>query len=128
MARVAGVHQPFVHLAALTLGGDRDAAAPGGAVTTALCGHWEHEGACRWPHLTTTGSRGAGAIMVRTIFAAQAQDEDVVRRMIATALRSGALDGPSGHSTWTLESEGPGAVEDADQEWAARQRSRGDGD
>ena len=27
-----------------------DKRAPGGAVTVALCGHWDHEGPCRWPH------------------------------------------------------------------------------
>ena len=35
------------------VGLDGDLAALGGAVTTALCGHWEHDGPCRWPHFTS---------------------------------------------------------------------------
>ena len=30
-----------------------DERAPGGAVTVALCGHWDHDGPCRWPHFST---------------------------------------------------------------------------
>ncbi|MGZ4610598.1 MAG: hypothetical protein ACXV2H_10115 [Actinomycetes bacterium] len=111
----------FVHEARLTLAADADEAAPGAAVTVALCGHWEHDGACRWPHLTTTGSRRGAALTVRTVFTALAADEHVVRRKIVAALRSGALDGPSGRSTWTLVSDRAAPVEHADQEWADRQ-------
>jgi hypothetical protein len=38
--------------AELALGDDTDPRAPGGEVSVALCGHWEHEGPCRWPHNT----------------------------------------------------------------------------
>jgi hypothetical protein len=34
----------------LRLAPGTDPRAPGGAVTVALCGHWDHEGPCRWPH------------------------------------------------------------------------------
>ena len=36
--------------AELELAPGADPAAPGAMVTTALCGHWEHDGPCRWPH------------------------------------------------------------------------------
>ena len=40
----------FVVDAAVELADRTNPAAVGAAVTTALCGHWEHDGPCRWPH------------------------------------------------------------------------------
>jgi hypothetical protein len=51
----------FVQCATVELEAAADPAAPGGAVTLALCGSWDHAGPCRWPHLTMTeppGERG----------------------------------------------------------------------
>jgi len=48
--------------AVLELAAETDPRAPGGAVTVALCGSWEHDGACRWPHnsrLDTTATPAA---------------------------------------------------------------------
>ena len=45
----------FAHQATVELL-EGDVRAIGAAVTVALCGHWEHDGPCRWPHLTTTES------------------------------------------------------------------------
>jgi hypothetical protein len=42
----------FVHEAAIDVADGADPRAPGGAITVALCGHWEHEPPCRWPHHT----------------------------------------------------------------------------
>jgi hypothetical protein len=120
---VAGVRRPFVHHATLSLALGSDEGAPGAAITVALCGHWEHEGCCHWPHLTTT-SRDGVVLRVRTVFAATAEDEDVVRRRVADALQSGTLDGPHGRSAWTLESQGTAMVEPADVVWAHRQQPR----
>lgn len=39
-----------MHRAELILDDEADERAPGGAVTVALCGHWDHEGPCQWPH------------------------------------------------------------------------------
>ena len=36
--------------AELDLAPGTDPRAPGGAVTIGLCGGWDHEGPCRWPH------------------------------------------------------------------------------
>ncbi len=40
----------YVAEAEIVLNEGCDPAAVGAAVTVELCGHWEHEGACRWPH------------------------------------------------------------------------------
>ena len=40
----------FAFEALLELEPGTDTRAPGGAVTVALCGAWEHDGPCRWPH------------------------------------------------------------------------------
>ena len=75
---------------------DTDAAAPGAAVTVELCGHWEHEGTCRWPHCTTLVSRAGRALTVRVLFAAPEPERDEARRRIAAGLNRGELAGPGG--------------------------------
>ena len=66
---------------------DSEPAAVGAAVTVALCGNWEHEGACRWPHHTACGEPTEGIAVCRTVFAVEAEDESVVRALIDGALR-----------------------------------------
>jgi len=78
----------FVHEAELRLDAGSDPDAVGAAVTVALCGHWEHEGPCRWPHNNAIEPLGSGAIF-RTIFVAAASDEVQVRERIERALREG---------------------------------------
>jgi hypothetical protein len=73
----------FVHEAELRLEAGTDPAAVGAAVTTELCGHWEHEGPCRWPH--NNASTGTS---FRTLFVASAVDEDEVRERIEHGLRN----------------------------------------
>lgn len=78
-----------------------DPAALGGAVTRELCGHWEHEGPCRWPHHTSSravpGEVATWLVTVR--FDAAGDDEALVRRRIADALATGTLTGPDGTAT-----------------------------
>jgi hypothetical protein len=77
-------------------------AALGGAVTMALCGHWEHEGDCRWPHHTSAGPDGAEHV-VTVRFDSSEQDVARVRRHIRDGLAVGHLTGPDGTtSTWAL--------------------------
>jgi hypothetical protein len=76
----------FVHEAKLQLEPGNDAAAVGAAVTTALCGHWEHDGPCRWPHNNAADASGT-AISFRTLFVASASDEDEVRDRIERSLQ-----------------------------------------
>ena len=69
----------FVHEIELDLADGTDPAAPGAAVTTALCGHWEHEGPCRWPHNNALDASAAVAVL-RTLFIVPSADEAEVRR------------------------------------------------
>lgn len=76
----------FVHEAELRLERGTDPAAVGAAVTSALCGHWEHEGPCRWPHNNASeASDEVGSF--RTLFVASAAEEDEVRERIERGLR-----------------------------------------
>jgi hypothetical protein len=80
-----------------------DPRAIGGAVTVALCGHWEHEGPCRWPHHTATVPIGSGRRAVTTRFACSESEEATVRAQITAALASGSLDHPDARATaWTV--------------------------
>ena len=78
----------FVHEAELQLHGGTDPAAVGAAVTTALCGHWEHEGPCRWPHNNDIEPSDPVANF-RTLFVALATEEGDVRERIERSLREG---------------------------------------
>ena len=88
---------PFVHEVELVLDESVDSAEPGAAVTVALCGHWEHEGPCRWPHNNQLDTSGAPA-RFRTVFAADAADEAEVRSRIDEAL--------AGDDRWSVRSSG----------------------
>jgi hypothetical protein len=80
-----------------------DERALGGAVTVALCGHWEHEGECRWPHLTVTEAESGGIVHVRTTVTVGEDEVGEVRRRFRAALATGALAGPDGTvSSWRL--------------------------
>jgi hypothetical protein len=80
-----------------------DPRAIGGAVTTALCGHWEHDGPCRWPHHTATIPIGSGRRAVTTRFDCSESEEAEVRAQIAAALAAGSLKGPDGRATaWSV--------------------------
>jgi len=78
----------FVYEADLQLEPGTDPAAVGAAVTTALCGHWEHDGPCRWPHNNATEPSDDGASF-RTLFVAPATEENAVRQKIEHSLRAG---------------------------------------
>jgi hypothetical protein len=88
----------FVHEAALRLGEGVDEREPGAAVTVALCGHWKHEGPCRWPHNNSLTAEPSLA-RFRTVFVADAADAPEIRARIVEALTSA--------STWTLISHHP---------------------
>jgi hypothetical protein len=98
---VTDAPRPFVAEARLELAAGVDPAAVGAAVTTELCGHWEHEGACRWPHNNEIGPDD-GAFRFRTLFVAEAGDEPEVRARIESALRGG--------EAWTVLEVGGRAV------------------
>jgi len=86
---------------------------PGAAITVALCGHWEHDGPCQWPHLTL---RSGHAPMRLSIRYAVADDEAAhVRDAITDALRSS--------DRWRLHGVLPERSLDSDEQaWAERMR------
>ena len=93
----------FVHEAAIDLADGADPRALGGAITVALCGHWDHEPPCRWPHHTDITAEGDRHV-VRTVFTASAEEESAVRKKIVEALASGQQAGPNGEvSRWTVQ-------------------------
>jgi hypothetical protein len=80
MAREAHVHAATIGLVA-----DADPAAVGAAVTTELCGHWEHDGPCRWPH--HNGIRATDdEYELRVVFVAPDAEVAEVHTRIASAL------------------------------------------
>jgi hypothetical protein len=79
----------FVVEAELELRVGVDPAAVGAAVTVELCGHWEHEGACRWPHNSSIDAE-PGPARFRTLFVADEVEAMVVRHRIESALRTAA--------------------------------------
>jgi len=99
----------FVHEVVVRLRPGHDTRAIGGAVTQALCGHWDHEGPCRWPHRTEATPLADGSLVARVSFECEPADEAEVRRSIAGAARRGWLDGPEGRSEWIVEREGAAA-------------------
>lgn len=109
------MRRTLVQCAELWLEPDADPAAPGGAVTLALCGSWDHAGPCRWPHRTSAvwdERRGR----VRVVFEAEAEDEDRVRALIDRALAGGACAGPGGKlSRWVATEQGAGVLGESEE-------------
>jgi hypothetical protein len=99
--------QAYVHQAEVLLAEGTDPAAVGAMVTVALCGHWEHDGPCRWPH----HNQIAGP-QFRTVFIATPDDESEVRRQIRAALY--------GQAGWRVFSDNARALSADEQEVAAR--------
>ncbi len=79
--------ETYVVRAELALEADTDPRAPGGAVTVALCGSWDHEPPCRWPHNNDQLLEGTTA-RFRTVFVAPPEDANEIRARIESALRS----------------------------------------
>jgi hypothetical protein len=108
---VSTAREAFVHQAELLLREGTDPAAPGAAVTVALCGHWEHEGPCRWPHHNAIDSDRVPA-RFRTLFVADAVEEQAIRELIVHAL--------TGAAGWSLATTGARAVEASERDLARR--------
>jgi hypothetical protein len=72
--------------AELALNSGEDSRAPGGQVTVALCGHWEHDGPCRWPHNSRIDT-SSGTACLRTVVVVTDSERDEITRLIEAALR-----------------------------------------
>ena len=79
----------YVVDAELVLSDGLDAGAVGAAVTAELCGHWEHEGPCRWPHNSAIDEAHVPA-RFRTLFVADEEEVAEVRERIERALCGGS--------------------------------------
>ncbi len=119
------MRRAFVHQASLRLDPGADPRAPGAAVTVALCGHWEHEGPCRWPHLATIAGRSGDELSLRVLFAADPEDEPEARRRIVRALRRGIVEGAPRPSRWTVLAERRCDLRSDEAEAAARLTAHG---
>ena len=115
-----GVSIGFVHAAHIRLAPGGDERAPGGAITTALCGHWEHEGACRWPHLTDIERRDGQDIHIRIVVGCRPDERPAVQATIVGALEAATLDGPTGLTTWTVVDQGSADATSEEQALLAR--------
>ena len=82
---------------------DADERGPGAAVTVALCGHWEHDGSCRWSHYSSISQTETGLHRLVVEFDAPANELEEVITRIEAALKAGQLKGPNGRlSEWQL--------------------------
>ncbi|GAA4562993.1 hypothetical protein GCM10023176_05970 [Micromonospora coerulea] len=110
------MRQGFAHQAVLGMGPDDDPAAPGAAITTVLCGHWEHAAPCPVAPHHTRAERDGDELRLRVLFATEPDREQRVRADIDRALGGGELTGPDGRTArWRLLRSGPAepAVEEA---------------
>ncbi len=88
-----------------------DPRAPGGEVTVALCGHWEHDGACRWPHNSSIAD-GGPPVRLRTVVVVADEERDEVVGRVESALRA---DG-----RWNVVSFSSGPIHDSEAALADR--------
>ncbi|HET9256614.1 MAG TPA: hypothetical protein VFO16_15640 [Pseudonocardiaceae bacterium] len=103
--QTAPVRHIFAHEAVLDMTPGSDQAAPGAAVTVALCGHWKHEPPCPLAAHHCRAERVGDEVRIRTVFVVEPEREHVVRHRIDTGLATGQLCGPTGLVTrWRLRS------------------------
>ncbi|MGY1699972.1 hypothetical protein [Geodermatophilus sp. SYSU D00766] len=111
----------FAHDAVLSMAVGADERAPGGAITVALCGNWEHEPPCPLAPHHTRALRAGDELRLRVLFAAEPGDEQRVRGTIDDALAAGTGATPSGGTvSWRLVGTWPSEVRPEEQEHAAR--------
>jgi hypothetical protein len=112
--------QAYAHDAVVAMQPDRSPNAIGGAITVALCGHWDHTPPCPLaPHYVTALPDGE-TVAVRILFATEPSNERRVRALIGQALATGHLTGPEGGvTTWQLSSDAASTVRPDEQDHAA---------
>lgn len=111
----------YAHDAVVIMDADGDTRAPGGAITLALCGSWEHEPPCPLASHHTAVERVGDEAHVRVFFATEPTDEAEVRRRVNAALGRGSVTGPDGRVTlWRLVGSRHSSVRDEEAGSARR--------
>jgi hypothetical protein len=111
----------FAHVALVEIEEGGDQRAPGGAITAALCGSWEHPPPCPVAPHASTAEREGHSVRLRVLFAAEPDDERWVRRVIDDALDRGEGVDPEGtKTTWRLVSAEPTPVRPEERDHADR--------
>ncbi|BFU43823.1 hypothetical protein [Krasilnikovia sp. MM14-A1004] len=101
------MRQAYAHRAVLVLEPGADERAAGGAITTALCGHWAHEPPCPLAVHHTAAQRHGDELHLRILFATAPDRVDEVRGRIDAALAAGRFTGPEGGvSRWRTVDSG----------------------
>jgi hypothetical protein len=112
---------PSAFDAVLAMDRSQDVSAPGGAITVALCGSWDHQPPCPLAPHHTRAERTGEEVRLRILFAAEADDQQRVRDLIVGALARGSGDTPDGTGArWRLLSSAASDVQPAEQDHAAR--------
>ena len=111
----------FVHDAVLQFDVAGDDAAPGAAITTALCGSWQHDGPCPLAPHHTSAFRDSSELVVRVIFATEPESELRVRSLIVEALAAGRPAGTDEQpGSWRLLRHSVGVLDRQERPHAAR--------
>jgi hypothetical protein len=111
----------FAHDALLSMEPGVDDRAPGGAITVALCGSWEHEPPCPLAPHHTRAERAGEEVRLRVLFAAEPDDESQVRARIDDALAGGTGATPEGRTiSWRLIGAWASEVRPDEQKHAER--------
>jgi hypothetical protein len=106
------MRQAFAHDAVLTMDAHADLRTPGGAVTAALCGHWDHQPPCPLAPHHSRVDRVGNEVHLRIVFAVDPNVEAAIRQRIESALSSGQLQGPDGVITqWQLRASRRGELQ-----------------
>ena len=79
----------FAHDAVLQLEDGGDDRAPGGAITVALCGSWDHDPPCPLAPHHTAVTRSGSEVVLRLLFATAPENEARVRSLVEEALAQG---------------------------------------
>ena len=89
----------YVHEATIESHPGSNVHAIGAAVTVELCGHWEHQPPCRWPHHTAAEEIRPGRVLTRTVVVAGIESQEAERRVRA-ALAAGSA--PWVEGSWSM--------------------------
>jgi len=111
----------FAHEAVLSMEPDADDRAPGGAITVALCGSWDHEPPCPLAPHHTRAERVDNELRLRVLFVAEPDQESRVRAAIDGALARGTSPTREAAPTsWRLVGTCASEVLPEEQEHASR--------